>query len=180
MGGLGSNRTTAPAVAGLTAAVLVLASGLAACGGIGAAPPEDDAAVAAGGQLLPIEGEVRLGSGIVELEVARTDAQRAIGLMYRTDLPDNRGMLFLFDPPRSVSFWMMNVPIPLDIVFLDNGRVTAISADVPPCKEEPCPRYGAPGPVDAVLEVRGGLAEERGIEVGDELPLELAGEGAPR
>lgn len=76
--------------------------------------------------------------------------------MYREFLPDNRGMLFEFDPARPVSFWMKNCLINLDMIFLREGVVQAIAHDVPPCENDPCPTYGPPTTVniDQVIEIR--------------------------
>lgn len=119
-------------------------------------------------QELPITAEVELGGQTVGLEVAETPDEQAMGLMFRDSLADDRGMLFPVDPPRPASFWMKNVAIPLDMLFIAEGEVVAIESNVPPCLEEPCPTYGPEGvPVNAVIEVRGGLVEELGVEVGD-------------
>ncbi|MEM0979195.1 MAG: DUF192 domain-containing protein [Cyanobacteria bacterium P01_H01_bin.58] len=124
------------------------------------------------GQMLPITAEVELGGQKIGLEVARTRQQQSIGLMHRDVMPDDRGMLFPFAPARPVSFWMKNVRIPLDMVFIYEGQIVAIANNVPPCEADPCPSYG-PGPqvVEAVIELRGGLAEELGLQVGDDVNI---------
>ncbi|MEO0539800.1 MAG: DUF192 domain-containing protein [Cyanobacteria bacterium P01_A01_bin.105] len=124
------------------------------------------------GQLLPITAEADLAGTTIQLEVAETRQQQSLGLMYRTQLADDRGMLFPFDVPRQASFWMMNVPISLDMVFLLEGRVQAIAENVPPCEAQPCPTYG-PGSllVDQVIELRGGRAAELGLATGDEVTI---------
>jgi uncharacterized membrane protein (UPF0127 family) len=119
------------------------------------------------GQMLPIEAKVKLGNEIIELEVAKTEQQQQIGLMYRTNMPKNRGMIFLFDPPRYTRFWMKNVSIPLDMIFLKNGKIAAIFADVPPCNSTPCATYGPDKEIDRVIELGGGRAQELGLKVGD-------------
>lgn len=121
--------------------------------------------------MLPISAEATIAGEIVELEVARTPAQQALGLMFRPALPDNRGMLFPFDPPRPVGFWMKNVPVSLDMIFLLEGEVTAIAANVPPCTHEPCPSYGPATPIDLVLELRAGRAAQLGLQVGDRISI---------
>lgn len=125
------------------------------------------------GQILPVSAEVELESGeIIGLEVAETSQQQALGLMYRTALPDNRGMLFPFNPPRSVSFWMRNVEINLDMIFIRDGIVVDIAANVPPCTTTPCPTYGPAGVnVDAVIELRGERAAELNLTVGSPLNI---------
>ena len=131
------------------------------------------------GQMLPISAQTEIGGQIIQLEVAVTQQQQALGLMYRTELADNRGMLFPFAPARPVGFWMKNVSISLDMIFLFQGSVVAIAADVPPCPAAPCPTYGPEDRhiVDQVIELRGGRAAELGIQVGDVVtinPLEPA------
>lgn len=122
------------------------------------------------GQLLPITADVQIGPQQIQLEVAKTPEQQATGLMYRSALASDRGMLFVFNPARPVSFWMKNVAIPLDMVFLQAGKVVKIAAQVPPCQTEPCPVYGPEAVViDQVIELRGGRAAELGLKPGDRL-----------
>jgi hypothetical protein len=124
-----------------------------------------------GGQTLPISAHAIIGDRKIELEVARTQQQQAMGLMYRKSLADNRGMLFIFESPQPMRFWMKNTLIPLDMIFLRDGKVVAIAAAVPPCKTETCPSYGTPLPVDRVIELRGGVAKEIGLKVGDKVKI---------
>lgn len=124
------------------------------------------------GQMLPITAEVELGGQKIGLEVALTRQQQAIGLMYRDAMPDDRGMWFPISPARPVSFWMRNVRISLDMIFIYDGQIVAIANEVPPCITDPCPTYG-PGSqvVESVIELRGGRARELGIEVGDDVDI---------
>lgn len=99
------------------------------------------------------------------VELAVTPAEQARGLMYRTELPADGGMLFPFDPPRIVAFWMKNTYIPLDMIFIGaDRRIARIAARTTPHSLEPV-ESGLP--VIAVLELAGGTAEARGIVVGD-------------
>jgi uncharacterized protein len=123
------------------------------------------------GQTLPITAKTQLGGKMFQLEVAETPEQQAMGLMYRPALPDDRGMLFPMATPRPVSFWMRNVPVALDMVFIYQGKVVAIASKVPPCTTASCPTYGPRGMVDQVLELRAGRAEELGIKSGDPLVI---------
>jgi uncharacterized protein len=110
----------------------------------------------------------------VRLEVASTPQQQATGLMGRTRLADDRGMLFPFDPPRPVQFWMKNTLISLDMIFVRQGVVKAIAVDVPPCKSDPCPVYGSGNEViDQVIEVRGGRSQALSLKVGDRLAIQF-------
>ena len=125
------------------------------------------------GQVLPVSARARIADRPIELEVAKTSEQQAMGLMYRTSLADDRGMLFEFKPARWVNFWMKNCKISLDMIFLRDGVVTAIAADTPPCTADPCPTYGPDTSVDRVIELRGGRAAELGVKVGDRIEIEF-------
>lgn len=115
----------------------------------------------------------------ITLELALTPQEIAQGLMYRPLLPDDRGMLFLFEFERRPSFWMKNTIIPLDLVFLNGyGRVVDIIDNAQPCPSEPCPQYIPENPAKAVLEIAAGGAARHGIEEGDLLEIERV-EGYP-
>ncbi|WP_157620137.1 DUF192 domain-containing protein [Synechococcus sp. PCC 7335] len=138
-------------------------------------PPSDEPVITLNGpgQLLPVTAIAQIQEETFEIEVARTSAEQSLGLMFRSALPDNRGMLFPFDPPRRVSFWMKDVPVALDMVFLKEGEVVAIAPEVPPCPALPCPSYGPNDQiVDQVLELRSGRAAEIGLQVGDTVYIE--------
>ncbi|MBD3881101.1 DUF192 domain-containing protein [Phormidium tenue FACHB-886] len=122
-----------------------------------------------GGQVLPIKAEAEVAGQTIQLEVAETPEEQAMGLMFRPPLPDDRGMLFPFDPPRQVRFWMENTPSPLDMVFLRQGEVKHIAANAPPCTRQPCPSYGPWTEIDQVIELRSGRAAELGLKVGDQV-----------
>ncbi len=137
------------------------------------APPQnaDTQANAALGQQLPVTAEALIAGQVVQLEVAGTPTEQAMGLMYRPSLDDNRGMLFRFRGPRRAQFWMKNVQIPLDMVFLLNGEVRGI-VTAPPCEADPCPTYGPNDLVDSVIELRGGRASELGLSEGDRITIQ--------
>jgi uncharacterized protein len=85
--------------------------------------------------------------------------------MFRDTLADDRGMLFDFGDPQPVAMWMRNTFIPLDILFIEaDGRISRIARNAEPLSDQVIP---SGGPVSAVLELRGGLTSERGIEPGD-------------
>ena len=131
------------------------------------------------GQILPVTAEVELGGQIIGLEVAQTREQQAIGLMHRERLADDRGMLFPFAIPRSARFWMKNVLIPLDMVFVYQGEIVAILHDVPPCAADPCPTYGPEQQiVDHVIELRGGRAADLGLQAGDRVQVRWLNESS--
>jgi len=124
------------------------------------------------GQNLPISGKLLVNQVIIELEVAQTPQQQQIGLMYRDFIPPNRGMLFPFNPPQTVSFWMKNVSIPLDMIFVSEGVIKHI-VTAPPCNVEPCPLYNSTVSIDQVIELAGNRTKELGIKVGDKITIEF-------
>ncbi|MDF2232152.1 DUF192 domain-containing protein [Albimonas sp. CAU 1670] len=98
------------------------------------------------------------------VEIADDPEERARGLMHREEMAAGHGMLFLFDEPRPVAFWMKNTPLPLDMIFLDEtGVVLNVIANAEPFTEDPRP---SEGDTRAVLEINGGLAERYGIAKG--------------
>lgn len=112
---------------------------------------------------------IRSGADIVvyRVEIADDNESRARGLMFREHLDRDAGMLFLFDPPRPVSFWMRNTPLPLDLIYIDAaGEVTKIAERAVPFSEALLPSDGT---VRAVLEINGGEARKMGLEPGDVL-----------
>jgi uncharacterized protein len=124
-------------------------------------------------QKLPVTAQVQINGQMILLEVARTPEEQSTGLMNRTELAANRGMLFVFSPPRPVSFWMKNTLIPLDMVFVSNGVVKYVGTQILPCTADPCPSYG-PEPkidIDGVIELRGGRAAELRLKIGDRLNI---------
>ena len=136
-------------------------------------PPSISSSPTDKGQMLPISALAEMAGQKISLEVARTPEEQAMGLMYRTSLAADRGMLFPFEPPRPVSFWMKNTLIPLDMVFLRNGEVKAIATNVPPCTTTPCPSYGPSTEIDQVIELRGGRAAELGLKLGDRVSIKF-------
>ena len=105
------------------------------------------------------------GPKLFHVEIAATEAQREQGLMYRPMMAADAGMIFLYDHPQQVAFWMKNTVIPLDMVFIGgNGRIVSIHERAVPFSEETI----ASGPdAQDVLEVNGGTVARLGIEVGD-------------
>src|SRR4030095_3548252 len=118
---------------------------------------------------------LRPGTGAVLLtvdaELATTPETRTRGLMERSSLPAEQGMLFLFEVAQPLSFWMFNTLIPLDIIFADaERRIPSGYTSVPPCRPPSrCPTYSSRGLAQFVLEVNAGTVVKAGIDVGDEL-----------
>lgn len=104
---------------------------------------------------------------VFRVEVARTAQQQARGLMFRTAMGADEGMLFPMNPPRGASFWMRNTVIPLDLIFVGvDGRISNIAANAIPYDESPLRSAGL---VTAVLELNGGRAAELGLKAGDKV-----------
>ncbi|MEO8957850.1 MAG: DUF192 domain-containing protein [Rudaea sp.] len=107
-----------------------------------------------------------------QIEIADDFASREHGLMDRTSMAANHGMLFVFDTPQMLSFWMKNTLIPLDMLFFDRDyKLINVQQRVPPCRADPCPQYGSTGPAQYVLELNGGEAEKLGVNPGDKLTV---------
>jgi uncharacterized membrane protein (UPF0127 family) len=110
----------------------------------------------------------------IALELAITPEEIARGLMFRPSLPEDRGMLFVFDDERVPNFWMKNTIVALDLIFLDNsGQVVDIIANAQPCAAEPCPHYIPHYPARAVLEIGAGVAEGHHLKEGDLIRFRL-------
>jgi len=104
-----------------------------------------------------------------DIEIADTPHKRNQGLMFRYSMEPNQGMLFVFDYPDIQSFWMRNTYISLDIIFIDEHfRIVYIHENAFPLCEEPI-FYNQP--TKYVLELLGGVAERKGIGVGDEVGI---------
>ncbi len=122
-------------------------------------------------QQLPLSLVATINAKTVKLALAKTFEQQRLGLMFRTTLADDEGMLFPFDPPRPVGFWMKNTLIPLDMLYIRSGVIQVIKANVPPCQKDPCPSYPSKVEIDQVIEIRGGLAAQLGFKVGDRVTI---------
>jgi uncharacterized membrane protein (UPF0127 family) len=120
----------------------------------------------------------KIGNHLIKLEVASSEAEIEKGLMFRTSMPEDQGMVFLFHPPRKVRFWMCHTLIPLDMMFIDKGKIVKISHDAKPCKSEnctDCDMFPSDSAIYAthVIEVNGGYTERHSIKEGDTVDMEL-------
>ncbi len=111
------------------------------------------------------------GSVIVNAEKAETPEQRAVGLMHRTSLEPDAGMVFLFFEERTGGFYMKNTLIPLSIAFFDSEGIIVEILDMEPCKRDPCKIYDPGVSYEGALEVNQGAFEEWGVEVGDRVTV---------
>ncbi len=106
------------------------------------------------------------------IEVAATEAAREHGLMARTTLAADHGMLFVFAQAAPQAFWMKNTLIPLDILYFDDSlQLVSMQLDVRPCRADPCPIYPSNGPAKYVLELAAGTARRIGVKTGDRLAV---------
>lgn len=106
------------------------------------------------------------------LEVADTEERRQRGLMFREELPEDGGMIFIYEPPQVAAMWMKNTLIPLDMVFVDaEGRIVHVASRATPHSLEP---ISAGVPVTAVIELNGGTCDRLAIGVGDRVHYEVA------
>ncbi len=119
-------------------------------------------------QQLPLEAQwcVRDDTCVL-LEVADQPHEQRLGLMQRPALPPLRGMWFPFKPARPLRFWMLNTIAPLDVVFVHQGEVIAIEAEVPICPALPCKGFGPMADADGVIELGAGEAKRLQLGVGD-------------
>ena len=104
------------------------------------------------------------GRHLFTVQVAETPEEQEHGLMFYRSLGPDQGMIFPYDPPQNVAFWMKNTLIPLDMIFIRADGTIARIATAKPLDETTIP---AGEPVAAVLEIRGGRAAELGIREGD-------------
>ncbi|MEI8389944.1 MAG: DUF192 domain-containing protein [bacterium] len=105
------------------------------------------------------------------LNVADTPEKKIQGLMYIDKIAEDQGMIFLFKNPDYKNFWMKNMKISLDIVFLYNDKIVTIYKEVPVCEKDPCPLYVSKYKIDTVLEFQKGFCEKFNIKIGDKIKL---------
>lgn len=144
---------------------MMLASGVAACAPNRLPPTRLAERSAAGLEQMTLDIQSGTKAHRFTVEVARSPQEQQIGLMNRTSLGPDRGMLFPYDPPQPAAFWMLNTLIPLDMIFIRaDGRIARIAANTVPLSLDMVP---AGEPVAAVLEIPGGRSAELGIRPGD-------------
>lgn len=137
--------------------VLFVAGLLAGCG----------ASLPAGSQWVKLPDGTRIAA-----EVMLTPEEQAKGMMFRTSLDEDKGMLFIHGTPDKRAYWMFQCEIPLDIIWMDrNHSIVEISPDTPPCREtaDKCPSYGGSVPSLFVLELAAGMAKKHNLKPGDTL-----------
>lgn len=151
--------TRFPCCALVLIAVLAAVLVLPACNRPGVEPPQAaDEPEPMQRITLPVAGHE------ISVEVAQTPAQLTRGLQHRQHLRIGDGMLFVLPPGHDAKFWMKDVLIPLDIVFIEaDGMISDIHHGVQPCDQDPCPFYRASRPVRYALELPAGQAAQMGL-----------------
>jgi uncharacterized membrane protein (UPF0127 family) len=117
--------------------------------------------------------EVCIEQTCFEAEIADSPKERAKGLMFREKLEEDKGMLFVYPEERTYNFWMKNTLIPLDIIWISADKRIVHIEEAMPCEEEPCKIYSPEKEAQFILEIKGGMAEKKGIEIGDEAGFNL-------
>ena len=108
---------------------------------------------------------------VIDIEIADNDQKTSQGLMYRSSMPENAGMLFFMDSQRIQGFWMKNTYIPLDMIFVNSEmEVVTIHANTTPMKES---SYFSTAPALYVVEVNAGFCRKNNIQVGDKIKFSI-------
>ena len=117
---------------------------------------------------------VRINGAEVRAELAEGEPARERGLSGRAGLAEGRGMLFVYGDHIERTYWMKGMRFPIDIVWIDRGRVTGIERNLP-VPQGHVPLYSSRGPADRVLEVPAGWTGRHGVEPGDQVSIGKGG-----
>ena len=121
---------------------------------------------------LPDSADIRVGAHPLHVELAYRTAPRTSGLMYRHDVPENTGMLFLFPRAREQHFWMRNTRVALDIAYIDENLVIRNIVTMVPHDLDQKRNYTSRGPVVYCLETRAGWFRDHGVKAGDRIEVD--------
>ncbi len=115
--------------------------------------------------------QLKINAQTLKVEIADEKAEQELGLMNRESLSEDKGMLFVYQTGIAPNFWMKNMLIPLDMIFISPDKtINHIEKNIPPCTEkeaEQCPTYTSPFPTQYILEVNAGYAEKYKLKEGD-------------
>lgn len=111
--------------------------------------------------------EITINENKIKVEIADEPVEQQKGLMYRKELCEECGMIFIFEKEQTMQFWMKNTLIPLDMIFIAaDGHIVDIQ-EAEPCEEDPCQLYTSKEPAQYVLELNKGYSAEKGIKIDD-------------
>ncbi|MFH1036529.1 MAG: DUF192 domain-containing protein [Patescibacteria group bacterium] len=117
-------------------------------------------------------GSVCFNENCFKIELAKTPEEKARGLMFRENLDQDKGMLFIYGEEENLPFTMRNTKIPLDIIWINgNEEIVFVSENSQPCHTEVCPSINPEKSAQYVLEINGGIAEKIGLEIGNKIEI---------
>lgn len=120
------------------------------------------------------KSSVTIDGQTFHVKVATTEAEKEMGLSTTKSLPQDQGMIFVFNKADYYAFWMRNMHYPLDIIYIANKKIVSIASDVKnPNNNQPLPVYHPSSPADTVLEINGGLSQKYGFKDGDSVSTSL-------
>lgn len=138
-----------------------------AIGGIYALDAQNNTQIASADITLKKISKVTVGNHVFHAERAETPQELAHGLKSHTTLSDSQGMLFIFKEPHQRTFWMRDMHIPIDLLWIKNNKIIGFEQHMQPEREAPFTLYQAPDRVDHVLEIQAGAIAKKGISIGD-------------
>jgi uncharacterized membrane protein (UPF0127 family) len=110
----------------------------------------------------------------ISLEIRDSPEERAVGLMFRQSIDEDKGMLFIFDKPDRYSFWMKNMNFPIDIIFLDTDKkIIDIFQDTPACTIEPCAVYTPASQAQYVIETMANFSQRHILSLGQKVEFNI-------
>jgi uncharacterized membrane protein (UPF0127 family) len=124
---------------------------------------------------------VRLPNGrSIVAVIADTPERSMYGYMFRHEVKEDEGMVFVYPESGLHPFWMKNTLVPLDIIWMDDAFAVLHIETASPCKADPCPSYGTPRMSRYTLELKAGAAGREGLKVGDTIQVSFPGDGTAR
>lgn len=124
--------------------------------------------------LLNKSPKVKINNQTFNVIVAKSSKEKEIGLSEKNNIPQDEGMLFLFDNPDYYAFWMKNMKFPIDIIYIKDGKIVTIYSSVsqPKSPEDNLPVYQPKSTADKVLEINSGLSSKYKFTEGDSVSFE--------
>lgn len=118
--------------------------------------------------------QVKIGKTIVNAQLSVSEAEHIRGLQHVRSLPADAGMLFIYSQPGKFGYWMQEMQIPLDMIWLDSKhRIVDMTKRAPVCTQDPCPIYRPKQPAQYVLEVNAGFADQHQLKEGMKVDFQL-------